>query len=870
MKEAFWGVLIILLGLFGIVVVNLFQNVTVDNDRVYYLIKESTEASAYDSIDLTYYRLSGNIRIVEDKFVENLTRRFAQNVTIGDYTVVVQDINEVPPKISLFVRSGITSFGTGAVDLENKVNAVIEAKYKLEDVLEFFCGVEPDVTASVEEREKYESCKKNIEDGLNKKTVNTTKDEKTGQNICSVNLDYDDAECLSGDIKFTGFGASGIKSAICQDETIQPVVERTATYKTCECGKWSEEKKETVSARAVKSGNAYVYTWNFKKDGELRNLNETIVGITKIEVCTTDIKIYTPKNIDTLMPKNNPNEQSSDNSNYTICPADGIRIPLNTQVTLHPGYIPVNAVNRSLTWKSSDSSIVSIVSSNPSRWCVLNSKSTNCFSKAIITAKKVGNSTITTTTTRNQSATCLIKVWDGTIDTLSGCSNATIDYNGSKQLTYNYTPKNSTNMDISWSVSDTSVASINSSGKITAKNSSSSAKTVTVTITENKTGKTASCKININGKPSPPSGGGGGSSSGGGGGDCSCTGKKTYTYECWDPITRQKNTCTKEYTVTEGGSTGCTGTTRRCKTASFTCDYVYRSPLCGYKPTVPKPGCFLEKTKVLTKDGYKYIDEIEIGDIVLSYNEISKKNEYGKVVNTYIYEDKLDELYTLVINNKELKVTSTHPFYVKRENRYNYVEASNLKVGDIVLDASGKNQVIENITHSLESNTVYNIEVDGNHNYYVGEQSVLVHNKGGGCFLKGTNVITKDGYKNIDEVRIGDIVLSYNEVTGKNEYNKVLNTYIHEDLEDELYTLVMNNKELKVTGSHRFYIDNNWVEASNLKLGDKVMYSDGTYHEITKIDHETQNNTVYNIEVENNHNYYVGEGILVHNRKIMQ
>ena len=43
MKEAFWGVLIVLLGLFGIVVVNIFQNVTVDNDRVYYLIKESTE-----------------------------------------------------------------------------------------------------------------------------------------------------------------------------------------------------------------------------------------------------------------------------------------------------------------------------------------------------------------------------------------------------------------------------------------------------------------------------------------------------------------------------------------------------------------------------------------------------------------------------------------------------------------------------------------------------------------------------------------------------------------------------------------------------------------------------------------------------------
>lgn len=64
MKEAFWGVLIVSLGIFGIVAVNLFQTVTVDNDRVYYVLKESTEASAYDALDLTYYRLTGNLRIV--------------------------------------------------------------------------------------------------------------------------------------------------------------------------------------------------------------------------------------------------------------------------------------------------------------------------------------------------------------------------------------------------------------------------------------------------------------------------------------------------------------------------------------------------------------------------------------------------------------------------------------------------------------------------------------------------------------------------------------------------------------------------------------------------------------------------------------
>ena len=83
------------------------KNALNEKCKVYYLIKESTQAAALDALDLTNYRLNADFRIVEDKFVENLTRRFAENVTIGDYTIIVEDINEMPPKVSLRVRSGI-------------------------------------------------------------------------------------------------------------------------------------------------------------------------------------------------------------------------------------------------------------------------------------------------------------------------------------------------------------------------------------------------------------------------------------------------------------------------------------------------------------------------------------------------------------------------------------------------------------------------------------------------------------------------------------------------------------------------------------------------------------------------------------------
>ena len=142
MKEAFWGVLIVTLGLFGIVVVNIFQNITVDNDRTYYVIKEATEGAAFDAIDLAHYRLNGTIRIVEDKFVENLTRRFAENISKGSYKIVVEDVNEMPPKVSLRVETGVGMLNTGLLGKEdpfnivNRVDAIIETKYTIED-LEF-------------------------------------------------------------------------------------------------------------------------------------------------------------------------------------------------------------------------------------------------------------------------------------------------------------------------------------------------------------------------------------------------------------------------------------------------------------------------------------------------------------------------------------------------------------------------------------------------------------------------------------------------------------------------------------------------------------------------------------------------------------
>ena len=143
----------------------------------------------------------------------------------------------------------------------------------------------------------------------------------------------------------------------------------------------------------------------------------------------------------------------------------------------------------------------------------------------------------------------------------------------------------------------------------------------------------------------------------------------------------------------------------------------------------------------------------------------------------------------------------------------------------------------------------------------------------GGCFLAGTKVHTKEGFKNIEDIKVGDLVLSYDEEEKTNSFNKVKELLIHENNNEDIYELSINDKVLKVTEKHRFYIvnenDYSWIAAKDLKVNDQIMLYNGEIHNIDKIESYSHFGTVYNLEVENHHNYYVSEdGILVHNVKL--
>ncbi len=139
MKETYWLILILILGIICIAFINFFQTYTNTDEQNYMLLKEVTEASMYDAIDMNAYKLHGQLRINREKFVESFVRRFSESVTLGNtYVIDIYDVNETPPKVSLKVstrlRSNVTavSFSKSQVidfDIENKLDAILETTY---------------------------------------------------------------------------------------------------------------------------------------------------------------------------------------------------------------------------------------------------------------------------------------------------------------------------------------------------------------------------------------------------------------------------------------------------------------------------------------------------------------------------------------------------------------------------------------------------------------------------------------------------------------------------------------------------------------------------------------------------------------------
>ena len=130
------------------------------------------------------------------------------------------------------------------------------------------------------------------------------------------------------------------------------------------------------------------------------------------------------------------------------------------------------------------------------------------------------------------------------------------------------------------------------------------------------------------------------------------------------------------------------------------------------------------------------------------------------------------------------------------------------------------------------------------------------------CFPAGTPVLTIYGSRAIEQIQIGDRVLSQDVDSGELIYKPVQATTLRPPT--PMVQLAMGSESIRATLGHPFWvIGKGWQMAKHLKAGDSLYTTNGA----VSVDHieKSTPDKAYNLVVSDFHDYFVGESkLLVH------
>lgn len=135
------------------------------------------------------------------------------------------------------------------------------------------------------------------------------------------------------------------------------------------------------------------------------------------------------------------------------------------------------------------------------------------------------------------------------------------------------------------------------------------------------------------------------------------------------------------------------------------------------------------------------------------------------------------------------------------------------------------------------------------------------------CFVKGTKILTSEGHKNIEDIKVDDLVYSKDVISGKEDLKAVRNVFRQET--NTIVTINTDNSEIYTTKEHPFFIKGEGFKAAkDIKVNDKIVTYSNLYSNVTdiKVNRYSTPVEVFNFEVDDWHSYFVGdENLLVHN-----
>jgi RHS repeat-associated protein len=138
--------------------------------------------------------------------------------------------------------------------------------------------------------------------------------------------------------------------------------------------------------------------------------------------------------------------------------------------------------------------------------------------------------------------------------------------------------------------------------------------------------------------------------------------------------------------------------------------------------------CFAAGTPILTPDGHKPIEALQVGDRVLSRpdDDPFQPLRPKQVIATFDREDRILEVH---VAGQLLRTTPEHPLYVKGRG---WTKARDLQQGSMLISHDNRWMHVEMVVFTNEVEKVYNITVEDDNTYYVGQEdwpaAVWAHN----------------------------------------------------------------------------------------------------------------------------------------------
>lgn len=337
------------------------------------------------------------------------------------------------------------------------------------------------------------SCRVRVAPAAASLSLNKTEaDLKTGEKltlkatITTVNnTTYNDAEWTSSNTKVAVVDENGVVTAVGPGKANIKAITRDGTERYAVC---------VVNVTQPVTGVTVTSTKRLGVGGKTATLKATVLPSNasnqKVRWSTSDSSIATVDENGVVTSKNKVGTcqitcTTVDGGYKASCTVSveilttGIKlnktsatIKSGNTVTLTATVSPTNATDKTVTWKTSSTAVATV-------------------KNGVVTAVAGGTCTITATASSGQTATCQISVTQGIDSITLNRTSATMYVTQTMTLTKTVNPSTSTVKDFAWSSSNTSIATVSTSGVVTAKAPGE----VTISVTAD--GKTAECVITV-------------------------------------------------------------------------------------------------------------------------------------------------------------------------------------------------------------------------------------------------------------------------------------------------------------------------------------------------------------------------------------